>query len=48
MATGPITFWQTEREDMEAVTQLQEAVEDRRAQHALVHGVMKSRTRLNN
>ena len=30
------------------LTQLQEAVEDRRACRALVHGVMKSRTRLNN
>ena len=29
------------------LTQLQEAVEDRRAWHSLVHGVMKSRTRLN-
>ena len=28
-------------------TQLREAVEDRRAWHALVHGVTKSRTRLN-
>ena len=30
------------------VTQLREAVEDRRAWHALVHGVTKSRTQLNN
>ena len=30
------------------LTQLQEAVEDRRACRALVHGVTKSRTRLNN
>ena len=30
------------------LTQLQEAVEDRRTWHALVHGVTKSRTRLNN
>ena len=29
------------------LTQLQEAVEDRRAWRALVHGVTKSRTRLN-
>ena len=29
------------------LTQLQEAVEDRRAWHALVHGVTKSLTRLN-
>ena len=29
------------------LTQLQEAVEDRRAWHALVHGVMKSQTQLN-
>ena len=29
------------------LTQLREAVEDRRAWHALVHGVMKGRTRLN-
>ena len=28
------------------LTQLREAVEDRRAWRALVHGVMKSRTRL--
>ena len=30
------------------LTQLREAVEDRRAWRALVHGVTKSRTRLNN
>ena len=30
------------------LTQLWEIVEDRRAWHALVHGVMKSRTQLNN
>ena len=29
------------------LTKLREAVEDRRAWHALVHGVTKSRTRLN-
>ena len=29
------------------LTQLQEAVEDRRAWHALVHGITKSRTQLN-
>ena len=29
------------------LTELREAVEDRRAWHALVHGVMKSRTQLN-
>ena len=29
------------------LTKLWEAVEDRRAWHALVHGVTKSRTRLN-
>ena len=29
------------------LTKLREAVEDRRAWQALVHGVMKSRTRLN-
>ena len=30
------------------LTQLREALEDRRAWHALVHGVTKSRTRLKN
>ena len=53
MATGPITSWQIEGEDMEAGTDFtftliegedMEAVEDRRAWCALVHGVTKSRT----